>query len=111
MKKTETHEDSDRYQFDFYECSSKKGYAQIDTDQDAWYYGHWANPTELKFVGYCEGDVTRIQFDNPAEFCQYIRQWCENAAHYDGKRAKIDALGNPPVITAFKKLRLDDLLH
>ena len=41
-------EPSDRYQFDSGECSAANGYAQIDTGQDAWYFGQWANPHDLK---------------------------------------------------------------
>lgn len=102
---------ADRYIFDFGECSNKNGYAQIDTDQDASYYGHWANPTELKFVGYCEGDITRIEFDNPQEFANYIRKFCEQAARYNGKTAKIDPGYNRAVIDGFNKLGMGDLLH
>lgn len=51
-------EPSDRYQFDFRLCTYAKGWAQLDTSQDASYFGTWINPTERKIANYCEGDVT-----------------------------------------------------
>lgn len=65
--------DGDRYHFDFKQCTIQKGFAQIDTKQDAWYYGTWANPFEKKIVSYCEGDVTIKHCDSPQEFVAEIR--------------------------------------
>ena len=56
--------DGDRYILDFGACSSKNGFAQIDTDQDASYFGMWCNPVSLRLVSFCEGDFTIIDFDN-----------------------------------------------
>ena len=50
----------DRYQFDWGECSTANGYAQVDTKQDAWYYGTWANPETFTIVSYAEGSSERI---------------------------------------------------
>ena len=44
MKTEKNFIEADRYLFDFYHCSTKKGYAQLDTSQDASYYGTWTNP-------------------------------------------------------------------
>ena len=35
---------TDRYVYDFSVCTYEKGWAQIDTRQDASYYGTWTNP-------------------------------------------------------------------
>ena len=48
---------TDRYSFDFKLCTPKNGWAQVDTSQDASYFGTWANPFERKTVSYCEGDT------------------------------------------------------
>ena len=52
-------ENIERYHFDFGECSHHLGYAQVDTSQDAPYFGIWTNPTTLTTVSYIEGDVYR----------------------------------------------------
>lgn len=50
----------DRYKFDFEVCKLGNGWAQFDTDQDAWYFGVWVHPGKRMFVTYCEGDVTVV---------------------------------------------------
>lgn len=47
----------DRYHFDFEQCTSKKGWQQYDTTQDAWYFGIWVNLKERKILTYAEGDI------------------------------------------------------
>ena len=75
MNREEFHEqDIDRYKFDFNLCTAEKGYAQIDTSQDAWYYGNWANPKDLKIVSYCEGDVTITTYNHSNGFVRQIRE-------------------------------------
>ena len=61
---------ADRYVFDFKHCSPSKGYSQADTDQDASYYGHWANPFDFKLVSYVEGDVTIEETDMMFKLCE-----------------------------------------
>lgn len=65
---------TDRYAFDFGECAA---FVQMDSKQDASYYGTWANPETLRMVSYCEGDITRTQYDTEAEFVQGVREWIE----------------------------------
>jgi hypothetical protein len=33
----------DRYHYDFAVCTTDKGWAQYDTEQDAWYFGVWVH--------------------------------------------------------------------
>lgn len=68
----------DRYYFDFKECSYKNGYCQIDTRQDASYYGNWINLHERKAVTYAEGDITRTEFDNDQEMIDWLREFKNN---------------------------------
>ncbi len=49
---------ADRYVYDFGSCSYANGFAQIDTRQDASYFGTWCSPERRMIVNYCEGDVT-----------------------------------------------------
>ena len=48
---------SERYAFDFH---GPKGWKQYDSDQDAWYFGVWYNPSTLQTLSYAEGDITLI---------------------------------------------------
>ena len=46
-RETDFMENIERYHFDFGECSACNGYAQVDTSQDAPYFGIWTNPMNL----------------------------------------------------------------
>ena len=107
MKKTtEFLMNADRYQFDFGECSTSEGWAQLDTNQDAWYYGAWANPFDLKSVHYAEGDLTRITFDSIEEFVKEIRLFAD-ADYFIG----VDPGLKPEHKARWKEIGLTDLLH
>ena len=102
--------EGDRYAYDFRICNFKNGWAQIDTSQDAWYFGSWANPTERKLVSYCEGDITVTTCETDAEFIEKIR----SAAEWNVKNEygfHIDGMCSEPIIEAFAALGLADLLH
>ena len=66
--------DIDRYMFDFDLCSAKKGFAQVDTEQDAWYHGIWVNPQTRTIISYAEGDVTEQIAESEGEFVAAIRR-------------------------------------
>jgi hypothetical protein len=59
-----------RYYYDF----NLKGFAQLDTHEDASYYGNWANVTTLEIFTYAEGDTIHIKCDTVQEFAQEIRK-------------------------------------
>jgi hypothetical protein len=70
--------EASRYLFDFYHCSTKKGYAQVDTSQDAAYYGTWTNPFKRTVFTYCEGDTCFKTADNNDEYVKElldIKKW------------------------------------
>jgi hypothetical protein len=69
---------TDRYAFDFGECSYENGFCQIDTEQDASYYGNWINLTERKATCYAEGDVARISFDNDEQMVNWLNSFKDN---------------------------------
>ncbi len=101
----------DRYAFDFKLCSASKGFAQVDTGQDAWYYGTWANPETLRIVNYCEGDLYVQDAASAAEFADAIReikQWNEENDH---GFAGIDGMCRDDLIARFQAIGLGDLLH
>lgn len=53
----------DRYHYDRHLA----GYAQVDTRQDAPYFGTWLNPVTRTIVCYCEGDLTTTTCDTDEE--------------------------------------------
>lgn len=65
--------DGSRYVFDFEICAPAKGWAQLDTTQDAEYYGLWAQPWTLEIIEYAEGDITRDKYKHPQSFRAAIR--------------------------------------
>ncbi len=101
---------SDRYKYDFRLCTSANGWAQIDSKQDASYYGQWANPITFKLMSYCEGDVTLTECDTEAEFIEAIREcirWNKEAGYFIG----IDGMCEPRIIEAFTRMGLAEFLH
>ena len=103
--------EGDRYLFDFDICHYKKGWAQVDTSQDAWYFGAWANPTSLQLLSYAEGDVTLQTADTEEEFVEMLRslqQWNEEHGH---SFLGIDPMCDEGLKGRFEALGLADLLH
>ena len=111
--KTERHFDplTDRYAFDFKLCTVKRGFAQVDTRQDAWYYGTWASPRERKIVSYAEGDITIQTASTDAEFVEAIRELKRWNEEEPGRWRGIDPGFNATLKSEFAQLGLGDLLH
>ena len=111
MKKIRYFESADRYVFDFDLCSYDKGFSQIDTDQDAWYFGTWCNPYTLIIISYTEGDIVKTECENEEEFkkeLKDIKEWnVNNGCIFKG----IDPGLNLDNINKFKKMGLEELLH
>jgi len=111
MKTKRTFRSGDRYAYDFEVCSIEKGWAQVDTSQDAFYFGTWANPETLKIVNYCEGDVTMQTADSADEFedaLRYLKAWNEEHGWtFHG----IDPGLGETIRARFEALGLGDLLH
>jgi hypothetical protein len=63
----------ERYLYDFYLCTTDKGWAQVDTRQDAWYFGCWLNPFTLEFLQFAEGDVKLVTFDSNQEMQEFFK--------------------------------------
>ena len=59
-------------------------YAQLDTSEDASWYGNWASAQRLSFVSYCEGDCTITKCDTVEEFkaeFQRFREFCDRLGY------------------------------
>lgn len=111
MKITREFAAADRYIYDFGLCSYENGWAQVDTAQDASYFGTWANPARLMIFSYCEGDTTLKEAASSDEFATElcaIDTW--NRANGYGP-AWIDPGFDPAMKAAFVVIGLADLLH
>src|SRR5215469_8107964 len=62
---------SDRYRYDD-KLRSSDGWAQLDTTQDASYYGTWINPITFELFNFCEGDLYHTKCDDAADFVLLI---------------------------------------
>ena len=63
-----------RYFFDMGICRVANGWAQIDTYQDAAYFGTWTNPTTFEFFTYAEGDVIYKKCESKEEYIKEVRE-------------------------------------
>ena len=61
--------EGDRYPMDF---GGPRGFYQIDTYQDAPYFGLWCNPHTLQLVQYAEGDISLMDFHTPADYREHL---------------------------------------
>lgn len=111
MKVERTFEQGDRYRYDFDLCADSKGWAQVDTAQDASWFGTWASPSERKILNFAEGDVTLTICDSDEEFAQALRQIDQWNRDNKYGPAKIDPGFNPAIKAGFEAVGLADMLH
>lgn len=111
MKVQKFHEPAaNRYNFDFDLCHYKKGWAQLDTREDAEWFGNWANPTKRMLVYFAEGDVEIITCETDEEFAVELkRKWASYTEM--GYEPAIDAMCEASIIERFNALGLGELLH
>lgn len=77
----------DRYQLDFRLCTPAKGWAQLDTRQDAPCYGNRLNSLSFELVAYAEGDLTHTRCADAADFVAAVREcvgWHKAAGYFIG---------------------------
>ena len=106
MKTQKTFCNSDRYVFDYDMCSFKKGFAQIDTTEDASYFGNWVNFKSLELITYCEGDLTVVKCENIEEFKKQLLKvvsWYKKNNSFIG----IDLMLSDEIKKDFNNLNLD----
>jgi len=101
----------DRYQYDFDACSADRGWAQLDTVQDAPWYGNWISPGSKMLLEFCEGDVTLTTCETDAEFSSEVRRVIDRHTAQGTKTPLIDGMCNEGTIARFIDLGLGDLLH
>ena len=96
--------DVNRYTFDF---RLGRAWAQIDTKQDAPYYGTWTEPAARMLIAYREGDVHFRRFGDDDSYTRYLTQLFEANDRYTG----IDPMCRAHLTDRFKRLGLGRLLH
>ena len=57
----------DRYAFDFALMPTRQ-WAQIDTTEDASYYGIWTCPAQRRIISFAEGDITDTRCTSDPEY-------------------------------------------
>lgn len=97
--------DGDRYRYDW--MLVPKGWAQLDTDQDASWFGYWADPEKLITFCFCEGDCTTCEFEQQEAFSAEIRRAAKWHSDNDGW-LRIDPCESSR--TTWEALGLADLL-
>ncbi len=102
---------ADRYKYDFRLCTAEKGWAQIDTSQDASYFGQWINPTTREILSYCEGDVTLTKCETDAELVAEIAKMKAWNATQDHRFIGIDPGFNEALQAAIAAAGLTEYLH
>ena len=110
-RETDFMENIERYHFDFGECSAFNGYAQVDTSQDAPYFGIWTNPMNLTTVSYMEGDIYRETAESVAEYVEFIRQLKSEYEAMGTKISGIDPMLNSDISNRLIEIGLGDLIH
>ena len=102
---------SDRYSFDCGPCAPANGFAQVDTKQDASYFGAWCAPATRTIVNFSEGDVTTTVCETDAEFAGQLRELARWNAEQGYGPMKIDPGRDDGLRQAFERLGVADLLH
>ena len=97
----------DRYSFDEGRCAWSLGWVQVDTTQDASYFGTWANLEDRQILVFAEGDVITTTCATPQSFARELRRlrdWAVKNRYWLGVDAGSRA-------RAWIRAGLGDLLH
>lgn len=102
---------ADRYVYDFKLCTTAKGWAQLDTRQDASYFGQWINPTKRQIFCYCEGDLILTTVDTDAELVAEVEHIKAFHAEVGYPMTGIDPGFNEALKRALVAAGLESFLH
>ena len=99
-----------RYTFD---SSLPSDFAQLETSEDASYYGNWASAKRLTLFSYCEGDTTRTVCETVEEFKQEIEKFKAFCDRLDYRFHGIDPgwKHSEEIIQPWRDAGLDHLIH
>ena len=83
------------FEFDFGRCSINLGWAQVDTTQDASYFGIGTHPNQRIILQYSEGDIIEDCYDNDdASYAQAFRglpAWYLGRSYWRAERSRIQS--------------------
>ena len=97
-----------RYHYDWRECRSGR-WAQVDTGQDAPWFGQWANPFTREILCYAEGDESRTACGTDAEFTAELERIA--AFHRENDEWKGIDPWNAQLYTRFAEAGARELVH
>lgn len=100
---------ADRFTYDE-KLTISEGWAQIDTWQDASYFGVWCNPIKREIFTYCEGDLTLEKCESDEDFRAALEH-CLTFYGRSGTPTKIDAAFCPELAEKFHALGFKDRVH
>jgi hypothetical protein len=83
-------EDGSRYEIDWGPCHPDRGFCQIDTDQDASYFGIWTNPERMIIASFIEGDIEVETATDPADYRTALVACLTRYKHRSRSHAMID---------------------
>jgi hypothetical protein len=105
---------ADRYVFDE-QLSYAKGWCQMDTRQDASYFGVWVQLFTRKIATYCEGDFTIETVEDDEKFTArlmtVLKAYDPEPDAADARPTKIDVMLNADMHERAKALGLGDRCH
>ena len=101
---------SDRYKFD---CGLPRHFAQVDTSEDASYYGNWASAEALTLISYAEGDVTTTVCTTKEEFVGELNKFQEfcNRVGYAFKGIDPGWIHTDQILQPWRDCGLAHLIH
>ena len=109
---TREHEPADRYHYD---NGLPADFAQLDTSEDASWYGNWASAKRRILFSYCEGDCTTTTCDTNEEFraeIQKFQDFCKRVGYsFKGIDPGWAAIKNPTLKEPWEAVGLSHLLH
>lgn len=108
VSKTEEHANGSRY---FYDFGLPADFAQLDTSEDASYYGNWASPTRRVLYSYCEGDCTTTVCTTDEEFKAEIQKFLDFCDRIGYRFLGVDPGLKPGAKEPWEAMGLAHLLH
>ena len=84
-------------------------WGQMDTAQDAWYYGMWTSPAERRVIEFAEGDISDTVCTTDREYVDAVRAAVE--FHQRNESWKWIDPWRDAVRDSLEKLGLGNLLH
>ena len=86
-------------------------YAQLDTSEDASWYGNWASAQRLTFISYAEGDCVITKCETVEEFKEEFKSFLSFCDRIGYEFLGIDPGWLSPNKDQWHKIGLNEFLH